>query len=158
MPQAIARIPVPVILCAAAWLASGMAQGAPAGADVFLGHCAVCHGAKAEGIPGSFPPLGAQIKAFAAMPAGRDYLVMAVSTGLIGSVAVAGGSYTGAMPPQNMLSDAELAAVLNYLASGLGKGKSGTGVFEAAEVTAVRARHPGVTGASALALRPALPD
>ena len=158
MAQAVARIPFEALFFGAALLASGMASGAPAGAAVFSGHCAVCHGAKAEGIPGSFPPLGAQIAAFAAMPAGRDYLVMVLFTGLIGSVDVAGSPYAGAMPPQNMLSEAEVAAVLNYLASGLGKSKSGAAAFEGAEVTAVRARHPGVTGASALALRPALPE
>jgi mono/diheme cytochrome c family protein len=125
---------------------------------VFAGHCAVCHGAKAEGIPGSFPPLAGQIHAFAAMPAGRDYLVMAVSAGLIGALTVAGGSYQGAMPAQSMLSEAEVAAVLNYLASGSGKNKSGAASFNEAEVSAVRARHAGVTGPAALALRPALPD
>jgi mono/diheme cytochrome c family protein len=145
-------------LCGAALLASGVACSAPSGAEVFAGHCAVCHGAKAEGIPGSFPPLAGQIHTFAAMPAGREYLVMAVSAGLIGSLSVAGGSFQGAMPPQSMLSEAEVAAVLNYLASGLGKAKSGAALFDAAEVNAVRARHAGVTGPAALALRPSLPD
>ena len=158
MALAVARIPFEALLFAAALLTSGMAFGASAGAEVFADHCAVCHGAKAEGIPGSFPPLGSQIEAFAAMPAGRDYLVMVLFAGLIGSVNVAGSPYVGAMPPQNMLSEAEVAAVLNYLASGLGKSKSGAAAFKGAEVTAVRARHPGVTGASALALRPALPE
>jgi mono/diheme cytochrome c family protein len=36
-------------------------------------------------------------------------------------VTVAGSTYQGAMPPQSMLSEAEVAAVLNYLASGMGK-------------------------------------
>lgn len=142
---------------AAILAASSAGAAAPGGSEVFAGHCAVCHGAKAEGIPGTFPPLAGQIRAFAQMPAGRDYLVMAVSSGLIGSVAVAGGNYQGAMPPQNMLSEAEVAAVLNFLAAGMGKAKSGAAAFDAAEVTAVRARHAGVTGVAALALRPALP-
>lgn len=158
MPRAASRNSFPAFLCGAALLAARIAYAAPAGADVFSGHCAVCHGPKAEGIPGSFPPLGPQIKAFAALPAGREYLVMAVSTGLIGSLSVAGATFQGAMPPQNMLSEAEVAAVLNYLASGLGKAKSGAHAFDGPEVTAIRARHPGVTGPAALALRPALPD
>jgi mono/diheme cytochrome c family protein len=144
------------LLCGAALFASGLASAAPSGADVFAGHCAVCHGAKGEGIPGAFPPLAGQIRSLAQLPAGRDYLVMAVSTGLIGSLAVAGGSYQGAMPPQSMLSEGEVAAVLNYLASGLGNAKSGSAAFDAAEVTAVRVRHAGLSGPSALALRPAL--
>ena len=145
------------MLWGAALLASGFARGAPSGAEVFAGHCAICHGAKGEGIPGAFPPLGGQIRAFAAAPAGRDYLVMAVSTGLIGGLAIAGATYQGAMPPQSMLSEAEVAAVLNYLASGMGKAKSGAAAFDAAEITAARARHTGVSGPSALALRPSVP-
>jgi mono/diheme cytochrome c family protein len=152
------RCPLVALLCGAALLASGAARSAPSGAEVFKDHCAVCHGAKADGIPGSFPPLSGQIHSFAAMPAGRDYLVMAVSAGLIGSLSVAGGTYQGAMPAQSMLSEAEVAAVLNYLAAGSGKSKSGAALFDAAEVSAVRARHAGVTGPAALALRPSLPD
>ena len=158
MTRAGSRASVLGVLCGASLLAFGVARSVPSGADVFAGHCAVCHGPKAEGIPGSFPPLGSQIRTFAALPAGRDYLVMAVSTGLIGSLSVAGGTYQGAMPAQTMLSDAEVAAVLNYLVFGRGKSKSGTHAFEAAEVAAVRARHADVTGPAALALRPVLPD
>ena len=158
MSLAGSHFPLVTLSGGATLLASQLAIGAPSGAEVFTGHCAVCHGAKAEGIPGTFPPLAGQIRAFAAVPAGRDYLVMAVSAGLIGSVVVAGGTYQGAMPAQSMLSEAQVAAVLNYLASGMGKGKSGAAAFDAAEVTAVRARHTGVSGPSAVALRPALPD
>jgi mono/diheme cytochrome c family protein len=158
MLRAQSRCPLVALLCGAALLPSGAARSAPSGAEVFAGHCAVCHGAKAEGIPGSFPPLAAQIHSFAAMPAGRVYLVMAVSAGLIGTLSVGGGTYQGAMPAQSMLSEAEVSAVLNYLASALGKSKSGAALFDAAEVSAVRARHAGVTGPAALALRPSLPD
>jgi mono/diheme cytochrome c family protein len=158
MHRAESRYPLVALLCGAALLATAAARSAPSGADVFAGHCAVCHGAKAEGIPGSFPPLAAQIHAFAAMPAGRDYLVMAVSAGLIGTLSVGGGTYQGAMPAQTMLSEAEVAAVLNFLAAGSGKSKSGANLFDAAEVNAVRARHAGATGPAALALRPSLPD
>jgi mono/diheme cytochrome c family protein len=141
-----------------ALLAGGAAgAAAPDGAAVFAAHCAVCHGATAAGVPGSFPPLGAQVIAFAKLPAGRDYLVTAVSGGLIGSVQVAGETYSGAMPPQNMLSEAEVAAVLSFLASDQGKAKSGVQAFGAQEVVAIRARHPGVAGVAALALRPTLP-
>jgi mono/diheme cytochrome c family protein len=158
MRRASLGIALIVPLGAAALIGSGSACAAPAGAEIFAAHCAVCHGAKAEGIPGSFPPLAAQISTFAATLAGRDYLVMAVSAGLIGGLSVAGGSYQGAMPAQTLLSEAEVAAVLNYLASGQRKSKSGAALFNEAEVSAVRARHAGVTGPAALALRPSLPD
>jgi mono/diheme cytochrome c family protein len=158
MLRAQSRSLLVALLCGAVLFAAAAVRSAPSGAEVFAGHCAVCHGAKAEGIPGSFPPLAAQIHSFAAMPAGRDYLVMAVSAGLIGTLSVGGGSYQGAMPAQSLLSEAEVAAVLNHLASGSGKSKSGATLFDAAEVSAVRARHAGVTGPAALALRPSLPD
>jgi len=158
MPQAGSRAFIVGLLCGASLLAAGLARAVPSGAEIFAGHCAVCHGQKAEGIPGSFPPLASQIRTFAAIRAGRDYLVMAVSAGLIGSLSVAGGAYQGAMPPQNMLSEAEVAAVLNYLAFSTGKGKSGGHAFDAAEVAEVRARHTDVTGPTALALRPVVPE
>ena len=149
------RLRLVVTLC----LLAGQAvhAAAPAGAAVFAAHCAVCHGANAEGVAGSFPPLGSQVMAFAKLPAGRDYLVTAVSGGLIGSVQVAGETYTGAMPAQNMLSEAEVAAVLSFLASDRGRAKAAAPAFDAQEVTAIRGRHPGVAGVAALALRPALP-
>ncbi|MFI4891435.1 MAG: c-type cytochrome [Steroidobacterales bacterium] len=139
-------------------LAPGPAAAAASGADVFAGTCAVCHGPRAEGVAGSFPPLGAQIQAFAQIPAGRDYLVMVVSGGLIGSLTVAGGTYRGAMPAQTALSEADVAAVLNYVASGLGKAKARAHPFDAREVATVRARHPGISGPAALALRPPLSE
>jgi hypothetical protein len=61
------------------------------------------------------------------------------------------------MPAQSALSEADVAAVLNFIATDLGKAKALAHPFDAAEVAAVRARHPGVSGAATLALRPALP-
>jgi mono/diheme cytochrome c family protein len=131
------------------------AGGAAAGPTVFANHCAVCHGAEAGGIPGSFPALHEQIVAFAKLPAGRDYLVMVVTTGLIGELQVGGGTYHGVMPPQSTLTEPEVAAALNYLASGLGKLKNAAPAFTAKEVVEIRARHPDKTPQATRALRPA---
>jgi mono/diheme cytochrome c family protein len=128
----------------------------PAGASVFAGRCAVCHGPEAAGIPGSFPSLHEQIVAFGQSPEGRDYLVMVVTTGLMGEVKVAGASYRGVMPAQSGLSEADVAAVLSYLASDRGK-QPGPPVLAAADVAAARARHPDGTAQSTYALRPTLP-
>jgi mono/diheme cytochrome c family protein len=127
----------------------------PAGAAVFADHCAVCHGAQAAGIPGFFPSLHEQVVAFAKMPQGRDYLVMVVTTGLAGNLKVGGVSYNGAMPAQSGLNEAEVAAVLNYLASDLGRNGSATAPLSAADVTQARARHSDGTAPSTRALRPA---
>jgi hypothetical protein len=83
---------------------------------------------------------------------------MVVSAGLIGSVTVAGSTYKGAMPPQSVLGEAEVAAVLNYLASGMGRNTAGAHPFDSQEITAIRTRHLGATGPAVLALRPASPD
>ena len=139
--------------CFAADPAAG--DNGPAGAAIFADHCAVCHGAQAAGIPGSFPSLHEQVVAFAKMPQGRDYLVMVVTTGLVGGLKVGGIAYNGAMPAQSGLSEAEIAAVLNYLASDLGRDVSATAQLSAADVTQARARHADATAPDTRALRPA---
>jgi mono/diheme cytochrome c family protein len=130
-------------------------DAASAGGAVFANRCAVCHGSQAAGIPGSFPSLHEQVVAFAKVPEGRDYLVMVVTTGLMGSLRVGGVNYNGVMPAQSGLSETEVAAVLTYLASNLGKSMSSTTALSAAEVTDVRARHPDPSAQNTRALRPA---
>jgi mono/diheme cytochrome c family protein len=127
------------------------------GSSIFAGRCAVCHGPEAAGIPGSFPSLHEQVVAFAKTREGRDYLVMVVTGGLMGDLKVAGNGYRGVMPPQSGLSEAEVAAVLNYLASDRGK-NSGAPALTAADVAAARTRHSDSSAQSTRALRPAFPD
>jgi mono/diheme cytochrome c family protein len=131
-----------------------LAGQAPPGGTVFANHCAVCHGPDAAGIPGSFPSLHEQIVGFAKIPAGREYLVMVVTTGLIGELNVGGTTYRGVMPAQSTLTEAEVAAVLNYLASGLGKAKAPPTAFTVNEVMAVRARHADKSPQNTHSLRP----
>jgi mono/diheme cytochrome c family protein len=126
-----------------------------AGAAVFANRCAVCHGPQAAGIPGSFPSLREQVVAFAKNPQGRDYLVMVVTTGLMGSLKVGGVNYNGVMPAQSGLSEAEVAAVLTYLASDLGKDASGAVRLAATDVTDARARHADKSAQTTRNLRPA---
>jgi mono/diheme cytochrome c family protein len=128
---------------------------AASGATVFAGRCAVCHGAEAAGIPGSFPSLHEQIVAFGKTAQGRDYLTMVVTTGLMGELKVAGVTYRGAMPPQSGLSEAEVAAVLSYLISNRGKDADAP-VLTAKDVTDARARHTTQTAQATYALRPTL--
>jgi mono/diheme cytochrome c family protein len=148
---------LPAVL--AAWTIIGAvpcrADSGPAGAGVFANHCAVCHGPQAAGIPGSFPSLHEQIVAFAKAPAGRDYLVMVVTTGLAGDLQVGGVTYRGVMPAQSGLTETEVAAVLNYLASGLGRTKPAAAPFTAKDVTEIRARYPQKSATATHALRPA---
>ncbi|MGA2190001.1 MAG: cytochrome c [Steroidobacteraceae bacterium] len=144
--------PAALVAVAACALAA-LAEEPVSGAGVFAARCAVCHGPDAAGIPGSFPSLHEQIVAFAKTPQGRDYLVMVVTTGLMGDLKVDGVSYRGVMPAQSVLSEAEVAAVLTYLAGDRGK-DTGAPVLSAADVAEARARHPDRSAQSTRALRP----
>ena len=141
--------------CAAPCFAAEPGGPGTAGAAVFADRCAVCHGPQAAGIPGSFPSLHEQVVAFAKIPQGRDYLVMVITTGLMGNVRLGGINYNGVMPAQLGLTEAEVAAVLNYLASGLGRNEAGAAALSPAEGADVRARRPDRSAQSTRALRPA---
>lgn len=78
---------------------------------------------------------------------------MVVTTGLMGDLSVGGVSYRGVMPAQSGLTETEVAAVLSYLASGLGKDAAAP-VLNAADVAAARERHPDRSAQSTRALRP----
>jgi mono/diheme cytochrome c family protein len=125
------------------------------GATVFATRCAVCHGAQAAGIPGTFPALHNQIAEFAKTPEGRDYLVMVVSSGLMGELVVEGMHYNNVMPAQSGLTEADVAAVLNYVAGELGKRDLGGAALTSENVKDARARHPQNTAQGTRALRPA---
>ena len=121
---------------------------------MFANRCAVCHGPKAAGVPGYFPSLHEQIADFAKTQAGRDYLVMVVTTGLAGQLEIAGVKYNNVMPAQSGLSEADIAAVLNYLASDLGKNDLGSSALNAEAVKSAHARHPENSNQATRALRP----
>jgi len=144
-------------LLGAAFVDRAAADDAVSGADVFSGHCAVCHGPEAAGIPGSFPSLHEQILGFGKTTPGREYLIMVVTTGLMGELKVGGVTYRGVMPAQSMLSEAEVAAVLSFLTSDRGKDSSAV-ALTADDVAAARARHPERSAQSTYALRPATPE
>jgi mono/diheme cytochrome c family protein len=116
------------------------------GPAIFATRCSVCHGAKAAGIPGTFPSLHEQVVEFGKSPEGRDYLIMVVSSGLMGELKVAGVRYNNVMPAQSGLSEADVAAVLSYL--------SGAAI-SAQDVKDARSRHAGNTAQGTHTLRPA---
>jgi mono/diheme cytochrome c family protein len=125
------------------------------GANIFATRCAVCHGPQAGGIPGTFPSLHEQVVGFAKSEAGRDYMIMVVTSGLMGELNVAGVRYNNVMPAQSGLSEADVAAVLSFLASGLGKNEQGTAAVSASDVKEARARHAQNTAQGTRTLRPA---
>jgi mono/diheme cytochrome c family protein len=98
-------------------LALGIALPAPAedgGKQLFVEQCAACHEQDGLGIPGIYPPLADRVGRFVHLPEGRAYLARVVIHGLFGPIRVEDRPYDGLMPPQPDLSDAEIAAILNY--------------------------------------------
>jgi mono/diheme cytochrome c family protein len=91
------------------------------GATVFAQNCASCHGAKGAGQPGYFPPLAGN------PDLSRDALfpVMVVLHGLSGPITVNAAPFDGSMPSFGHLSDAEIAAVVNFVRGAWGGGPAG---------------------------------
>jgi hypothetical protein len=99
---------------------TGAARANPA--QDYMLYCMGCHGAQAEGVPGKIPPLAHSLGRFMRMPAGRNYVLR-----------VPGAA-------NSVLSDAQLAAVLNWLAQEYSSEELTADVpmFTVAEVTALR--------------------
>jgi len=71
-------------------------------AQDYMLYCMGCHGAQAQGVPGKIPPLAGALALFMRTAAGRDYVLRVP------------GAANSALP------DAQLAAVLNWLAQTYG--------------------------------------
>ena len=96
-------------------LAHGAAFAAGTGSALFAEHCATCHGASGEGVPGFGPPLAGPAAARFKAQGGREYLARVVVYGISGVFELAGQRQFAAMRPQGQLGDDELAAVLNHV-------------------------------------------
>ncbi len=110
-----------VILCLGAVL-GGAGNAAPDGAALYAGHCASCHGAQLEGQPDwrergpdgrlPAPPHDASGHTWHHPDALLERIVRD------GTAAVVGGGYQSDMPGfGDVLSDAEIRAVLDYIKS-----------------------------------------
>ncbi|MDC0004329.1 cytochrome c [Porticoccaceae bacterium] len=143
------------------WLFILLMLGAPLlcnadqnGAELYQ-RCAGCHLKTAQGVPAMFPPLTERMGPLAGKTAGRDYLVMAVNTGLIGNLEINGSSYRNNMMPGQLLENADTAAVLNYLleefnAKTLPKNWK---QFTEAEVALIKKRYPNANAQKVYELR-----
>jgi cytochrome c553 len=114
------RICGPLLALLSAGGSIGAAHANPA--QDYMLFCMGCHGAQAEGVPGKVPPLANSLGRFMRTAAGRNYLLR-----------VPGAA-------NSALSDAQLAAVLNWLAQQYNAGELAADVpmFTTAEVTAAR--------------------
>lgn len=141
------------LLGLAVFAAPAAAQTAD-GAAIYK-RCAACHLATGAGVPGAFPPLRADIRALAAKPDGRRYLILVVTKGVSGPITVEGKPYRGVMPAQAGLGDVQIAAVLNHVLATSAKGGTAK-PFTAAEVAQVKAGAAGMTPAAIGKLNAAL--
>lgn len=130
--------------------------GAVNGAAVYAETCASCHGSGGEGTPGAFPPLAGHAPDLAA--ADRSYLPLVVVYGVAGSIEARGDAYDGFMPGWGHLSNGEIAAVINLVASGWGSDEASgaeRSPYTADEIEAVRGL--GLSGADVRERRPEVP-
>lgn len=136
--------------------AASPAAAQPANGAAIYGRCAACHTATGKGVPGAFPPLGADFRQMAAKPDGRRYLVAVVTRGVSGPLTVEGKVYRGVMPAQSGLNDAAVAAVLNHVGKAIAAGGPAFRPFADAEVAKHRADSAGLSGGAVAKLRAAL--
>ena len=90
-------------------------------AQDYMLYCMGCHGAQAQGVPGKIPPLAGALALFMRTAEGRNYVLR-----------VPGAA-------NSALADAQLAAVLNWVATSYGApGEPPPAPFTVAEVASVR--------------------
>lgn len=133
---------VPFLLGALGLVAASVALRQPAeavpqpdGAATYK-RCAACHLPTGAGVPGAFPPLGANVRALSQSAEGRRYLATVVIKGVSGPLTVEGKAYRGVMPAQGDLDDASVAALLDHVVTKVAKGKAKP--FTAAEIATAR--------------------
>jgi mono/diheme cytochrome c family protein len=149
MIKVIAAVVVAVAICSAVQADDGQEA---------YQRCVVCHQPDGAGIPGVFPALKDRLAPIAETVEGREFLTMVLAEGLIGTINIEGQNYMGAMPAQG-LTDAQIAAVLNYVVAGFGNigSTASKNTFSEEEVTGIRSKYSGANAKSALDLRSEVP-
>ncbi len=130
-----------VMLIGSSLLGNALAQGG--GARVYVAYCQGCHQAAGQGNKGIFPPLVKHVPDILVAKGGREYLASLMIGGLQGPIQVYGVKYNQVMPAFAEVNDADLAGVLNYVATSWGnKFPAGQKTFTADDLKAARAKKP----------------
>ncbi len=130
---------VTAILNAKPAVTADVSADTAAGQEVFAQVCAACHMPTGTGLPGAFPPLAGHFPEVLAAGGGHDYAVSVVLFGLQGAINVSGQAYNSIMPPQQQLTDQQVADVLNYVAVAWGnEPPAGAEPFTPEGVAAIR--------------------
>lgn len=102
--------------------ASQSSQGARlSGKQVYANQCVSCHRADGAGVKGEFPPLAGNPDLFAT----PEFPALVVLNGLRGEIRVQGEQFDGQMPSFSFLSNARIAAVIQYIRSAWGNDRRG---------------------------------
>ena len=112
----------------------------PAGKALFDTTCAVCHQPGGKGMAGIAPPLADALGQVLAGKDGQRYVANVLVHGLSGRIVSRGQTFNLAMPPQGALSDADLAAIADYVARDL-NGRDAA-AFSPEDFAAARAARP----------------
>ena len=104
---------------------------AVAGAAVYQQYCATCHLGDGQGDGTRYPPIAGSEW----VTGDKKRLIRVVLNGLQGPITVKGQPFQGVMPPQDYLTDQQVAEVLTFVRQRFGDGASG--VYEG-EVRQVR--------------------
>ena len=131
--------PLLAALLAVSGNAAVSASGAKAPNKIYSRDCSVCHQNNGAGVPGAFPRLAGRVAALAALAPGRKILIATVLYGMAGKLEADGHAIIGVMPGFPQFKDADVAEVLNFLASLNG---NITQKFAAKEVAAIRSMGP----------------
>lgn len=114
--------------------ASGNADWAARGAQVYSANCSACHQAAGTGLPGTFPPLAGDPVVTAEDPTRHIAIVLFGASGS----EIGGVRYSSPMPAWGAtLSDDDIAAVINHERSSWGNRAP---LVTAADVAAIRAK------------------
>ena len=107
------------------------------GATLFKEQCSACHQPNGQGVAGNFPPLAGNPDLFLS----RTFPAMVALFGMAGKITAEGKTINSAMPPFGHLSDAEIAAAVEYVRGAWGNDKlrpAGLKPIDAATVAEVR--------------------
>lgn len=136
------RIPLTMASVLLAALAGSAAHAQEVkGADVYRAACAMCHQAEQQGAAGLAPPLKGSY--WDKLAKARVYVPGVLLAGMHGPITTDEGPFVGVMPTQNRLSDAEIAAVTNFLVKDV-NGQASVPAVEPAEVAQLRAKPAAV--------------
>ncbi|MBM3463617.1 MAG: cytochrome c [Armatimonadetes bacterium] len=117
-PETIKRAPVPAVGPPPIPLPPG------SGSRLYGQNCGGCHQDDGSGSQAFYPPLKTHAANLLKVPGGCTYLAYVVLFGLGGQFQLNGQTYAGAMPPMgSQLSDNEIAAILNFVATAWGNDK-----------------------------------